>query len=173
MIAEVARLLHERKVELPFSLYVVNAVQEEIGLRGAQMIVERIRPNAAIVTDVCHDTQSPMYKKIDSGDLSMGKGPVLSIGPMIQQNLLKLIVEAANEKKIPFQRQAASRATGTDTDAFAYNTGGVASALISLPMRYMHTTVETVDKVDVEAVIRLIFHSLEKIQNGHDFRYLK
>jgi putative aminopeptidase FrvX len=173
MIAEVARLLKERKVDLPFSLYVVNAVQEEIGLRGAQMIVETIRPDVAIVTDVCHDTQSPMYKKIDSGDISMGKGPVLSIGPMIQQNLLKVITDAAADKKIAFQRQAASRATGTDTDAFAYNTGGVASALISLPMRYMHTTVETVDKQDVEAVIELIFHSLTRIQNGQDFRYLK
>ncbi len=173
MIAEVARMLHENKIKLPYSLYVTNSVQEEIGLRGAQMIVETIRPDVAIVTDVCHDTQSPMYKKINSGDISMGEGPVLSYGPMIQQNLLKTIVSTAEKKKLPFQRQAASRATGTDTDAFAYNTGGVASALISLPMRYMHTTVESVHKEDVENVIRLIYHSLQSIKSGQDFRYLK
>lgn len=114
-----------------------------------------------------------MYKKINSGDLSMGKGPVLSYGPMIQQNLLKIILEAADENKIPFQRQAASRATGTDTDAFAYSLGGVPSALISLPMRYMHTTVETVNRFDVEHVISLILESLKKIQAHTDFRYFK
>ena len=78
-----------------------------------------------------------------------------------------------DKKKIPFQRAAASRATGTDTDAFAYATGGVPSALISLPLRYMHTTVEMVHKEDVENVIKLIYESLQKIKNKHDFRYLK
>ena len=137
------------------------------------MITETIKPNVAIVTDVCHDTQSPMYKKIESGDLSMGKGPVLSYGPMIQQNLLKIIVDSANKHKIPFQRQAASRATGTDTDAFAYSLGGVPSALISLPMRYMHTTVETVNRFDVEHVINLILETLREIKPHTDFRYFK
>lgn len=173
MIAEVARLLHENKVKLPFGLYITNAVQEEIGLRGAEMITQTIKPNLAIVTDVCHDTQSPMYKKIVSGDIALGKGPVLSYGPMIQQNLLKLIVGAADKNKINFQRQAASRATGTDTDAFAYSLGGVPSALISLPMRYMHTTVESVHRQDVEDVIRLIYESLGQIQAHTDYRYIK
>ena len=85
----------------------------------------------------------------------------------------KLIIDAAEKKKIPFQRIAASRSTGTDTAAFAYSTGGVASALISLPLRYMHTTVESAHKSDVENVIKLIFESLKKIKNNHDFRYLK
>ena len=91
----------------------------------------------------------------------------------VQNNLLKLIKTAADENKIAFQRLAASRATGTDTDAFAYSNGGVASALISLPIKYMHTTVETAHKQDVEDVIKLIFESLQKIDNNHDFRYLK
>jgi putative aminopeptidase FrvX len=77
------------------------------------------------------------------------------------------------KNKIDFQRQAASRATGTDTDAFAYATDGIASALISLPLRYMHTTVESVNKKDVEEVIKLIYHSLKTIKNNQDFRYLK
>jgi putative aminopeptidase FrvX len=173
MIAEVARLLKEKKDKLPFGLYIVNSVQEEVGLRGAEMISRTINPNVAIITDVCHDTQTPMMSKIASGDLACGKGPVLSYAPAVQNNLLKLIIDAAKKNKIDFQRQAASRATGTDTDAFAYSTDGIASALISLPLRYMHTTVESVHKRDVEDVIRLMYHSLKLIRNNHDFRYIK
>lgn len=173
MIAEVARLLKESKTKLPFGLYFTNSVQEEVGLRGAEMITHTIKPNVAIITDVCHDTQSPMMNKISSGDLACGKGPVLTYGPAVQNNLLKLILDAATKKKIPFQRAAVSRATGTDTDAFAYSVGGVPSALISLPLRYMHTTVESVHKHDVENVIKLIFESLKSIKNNHDFKYNK
>lgn len=173
MIAEVARLLQKNKKKLPFGLYITNSVQEEVGLRGAQMIVETIQPNVAIVTDVCHDTQTPMINKIENGDFKAGDGPVLTYGPAVQNNLLDLIIKSAEKKKIPFQRAAASRATGTDTDAFAYSTGGVASALISLPLKYMHTTVETVHKDDVENVIKLIYEALLNIKNNHDFRYLK
>jgi putative aminopeptidase FrvX len=173
MIAEVARLLKQNKVKLPFGLYITNSVQEEVGLRGAEMITQRIKPNVAIVTDVCHDTQTPMMSKVSNGDLSCGNGPVLTYGPAVQNNLLKLIINTAEKKKIPFQRQAVSRVTGTDTDAFAYSIGGVASALISLPLRYMHTTVEMVQKNDVENVIRLIYESLQNVKKGHDFNYLK
>jgi putative aminopeptidase FrvX len=172
MIAEVARLLKAENIKLPFGLYIVNSVQEEVGLRGAEMITQNIRPNVAIVTDVCHDTQTPMINKIQNGDFHAGKGPVLTYGPAVQNNLLKLIIESAEKSKIPFQRAAASRATGTDTDAFAYSVGGVASALISLPLRYMHTTVEMVHKEDVENVIKLIISSLKSIEKGHDFKYL-
>lgn len=173
VIAEVARLLKEKKVKLPFGLYITNAVQEEIGLRGAQMIAERIQPDVAIITDVCHDTNTPMIKKIVEGDLKNGSGPVLSYGPAVQNNLLKLLINTAEKNKIPFQRLAASRATGTDTDAFAYSNKGVASALISMPLRYMHTTVEMCAKSDIENVIKLIFESLQNIKDGQDFRYIK
>jgi putative aminopeptidase FrvX len=173
MIAEVARLLKENKVKLPFGLYIVNAVQEEVGLRGAEMIAEKIKPNVAIVTDVCHCTQSPMVNKIEQGDLHSGKGPVLTVGPAVHNNLLKQIQTVADKNKIPFQRAAASRATGTDTDAFAYSNDGVPSALISLPLRYMHTTVEMCRKEDVENAILLIYESLKSIKNGQDFRYMK
>ena len=136
------------------------------------MITENINPDVAIVTDVCHDTHTPMIDKIKEGDTKCGEGPVLTYGPAVQNNLLNLIINSANKNKIPFQRNAASRSTGTDTDAFAYSTGGVASALISLPLRYMHTTVESVAKKDVEDVIRLILASLKEIKDNHDFRYL-
>jgi len=173
MIAEVAKMLKEKKQKLPFGLYITNAVQEEVGLRGAQMIVERIRPDVAIVTDVCHDTQTPMINKIEQGDFTSGDGPVIAYGPAVQNNLRELILDVAAENKIPFQRYAASRVTGTDTDAFAYGAAGVASALISLPIRYMHTTVEMAHKDDVENVIRLIYESLLKIEEQHDFSYFK
>jgi len=173
MIAEVARRIKENGNQLPYSLYVVNAVQEEIGLRGAEMIAHRINPDVAIVTDVCHDTQSPAYNKIQNGDLSCGKGPVLTYGPAVQNNLLSMIIKTAEEKGIPFQRASAYRATGTDTDAFAYSNSGVCSALISLPLKYMHTTVEMVSKQDVENVINLMYEFLLQLPAGHDFRYIK
>ncbi|MDX2359838.1 MAG: M42 family metallopeptidase [Crocinitomicaceae bacterium] len=173
MIAEVAKMLHKEKKKLPFALYIVNAVQEEVGLRGAQMIAQKIKPDVAIVTDVCHDTQTPMVDKIQNGDLISGDGPVLTYGPAVQNNLLKKIIKVAEKNKIEFQRAAASRATGTDTDAFAYSNEGVPSALISLPLRYMHTTVEMCRKEDVENTIRLIYQSLLTIKSGEDFRYIK
>jgi len=103
----------------------------------------------------------------------MGKGPVIAYAPAVQNKLRDLIVDTAEENKIPFQRSAISRATGTDTDAFAYSNGGVASALISLPLRYMHTTVEMVHREDVENVIQLIYESLLKIENNETFSYFK
>jgi putative aminopeptidase FrvX len=171
MIAEVTRLLKENEKTLPFGLYIVNAVQEEIGLRGAEMVAHRINPDVAIVTDVTHDSQAPMYEKKTSGDIACGKGPVITYGPAVQNNLRELIIDTAKLNDIAFQRASATRATGTDTDAFAYSGSGVASALISLPLKYMHTTVETVHKDDVENVIRLIYETLLRIEDGHDFRY--
>ncbi len=173
MIAEVARLLKEKKKKLPFTLYIVNAVQEEVGLRGAEMVSRRIKPDLAIVTDVCHDTHSPMYNKKEQGDTKCGGGPCLTTGPAVQNNLLKMIIDVADKKKIPFQRMAASRWTGTDTDAFAYSDIGVASALISLPLKYMHTTVETVAYDDIDAVIKLMYEFVIQLKAGHDFRYFK
>ncbi|MBS1682524.1 MAG: M42 family metallopeptidase [Bacteroidetes bacterium] len=173
MIAEVARRLSEQKKKLPFGLYIVNSVQEEIGLRGAEMISRRIKPDLAICTDVTHDTGSPMYNKKESGNLKCGLGPVVCYGPAVQNNVLKMIIQTAEKKKIPFQRQAVSRSTGTDTDSFAYSAEGVASALISLPLKYMHTTVETVHKEDVENVINLIYEVLLQVKPGHDYRYIR
>ena len=173
MIAETARLIKENKKKLPFGLYIVNSVQEEIGLRGAEMISRRIKPDVAIITDVCHDTSTPMYEPKEQGEQRCGNGPVLTYGPAVQNNLLNMVIDTAEKKKIPFQRAAASRSTGTDTDAFAYSGEGVASALISLPLKYMHTTVETVNLKDVDNVIQLMYEFLIQLKSGHDFRYIK
>ncbi|PIE50504.1 MAG: peptidase M42 [Flavobacteriales bacterium] len=173
MIAEVARLLKENKKKLPFGLYITNSVQEEVGLYGARMIADTIKPNIAIVTDVTHNTTTPMIDKKKEGDQKCGDGPVVFHAPSIHHNVRELITKTAKKKKIPFQRGACSRATGTDTDAFAHSNGGVPSALISLPLRYMHTTVEMVAKEDVKNVIQLIYQTLLNIKPNMNLKYHK
>src|SRR5690606_27667773 len=173
MIAEVARRLTENKKKLPYGLYIVNAVQEEIGLRGAEMISRRSKPDVAICTDVTDVTRSRMYNKKDAGNRRAGAGAGLCYGPAVQNNVLKMIIETAQRRKIPFQRQAVSRSTGTDTDSFAYSAEGVASGLVSLPLKYMHTTVEMAHKDDIDNVINLIYQFLLQLKAGHDFRYFK
>jgi len=160
MIAEVARLLSENKKKLPFSLYVVNAVQEEIGLRGAEMIARRIKPNLAIITDVTHDTTTPMINKAIEGDTACGRGPSLSYGPAVHNKLLQFVQDVAAKNDIPVQLRAVSRSTGTDTDSFAYANDGCPSVLISMPLRYMHTTVEMLHRNDIEQTIRLMYETL-------------
>lgn len=171
MIAEVARLLKENSKKLPFGLYIINSVQEEVGLYGADMIADTIKPNIAIVTDVTHDTTTPMIDKKKEGDQKCGDGPVIFFAPSVHHNVRELIVETAKSKKIPYQRAASSRVTGTDTDAFAHSNGGVPSALISLPLRYMHTTVEMVSKEDVANVIQLIYETLLNIKPDMKLKY--
>ncbi|HEX8676668.1 MAG TPA: M42 family metallopeptidase [Segetibacter sp.] len=172
MIAEVARLLKENNQKLPYSLYVVNAVQEEIGLRGAEMIARRIKPNVAIITDVTHDTTTPMINKNIEGDCSTGKGPSLAYGPAVHNKLLNFVHEVAKKSEIPVQLRAISRSTGTDTDSFAYANDGCPSVLISIPLRYMHTTVEMLHKKDIENTIKLLYETLLALNPETNLNYL-
>ncbi len=171
-MAEVARRLTEESIKLPYSLYIVNSVQEEVGLHGAEMIAQTIRPDVAIVTDVTHDTSTPLIDPKQEGDIKLGDGPALTYAPPVHRKLLQLLEETATANNIPFQRQASSRTTGTDTDAFAYSNGGIPSALVSIPLKYMHTTVEMAHYEDVENLIRLVSATLTKIKPGHNFKYL-
>jgi putative aminopeptidase FrvX len=172
MIAEVARMLSENKKKLPFGLYIVNAVQEEIGLRGAEMIARRIKPNIAIVTDVTHDTHTPMINKAIEGDIQCGKGPSLAYAPAIHNKLLAIVEETAKNKKIPVQFRTLSRSTGTDTDSFAYANDGCPSVLISIPLRYMHTTVEMIHKKDIVDTIQLMYETLLQLSPKTNLNYL-
>ena len=108
MIAEVAKMLKDNKKKLPFALYIVNSVQEEVGLYGADMIADTIKPNIAIITDVTHDTTTPMIDKKKEGEQKCGDGPVVFFAPSVHHNIREIIVETARSKKIPFQRAAAS-----------------------------------------------------------------
>jgi putative aminopeptidase FrvX len=172
MIAEVARMLKEKNKKLPFGLYVVNAVQEEIGLRGAEMIARRIKPDIAIVTDVTHDTTTPMISKIIEGEIACGKGPSLAYAPAIHNKLLGVVEDVATKKKIPVQWRTLSRTTGTDTDSFAYANDGCPSVLISIPLRYMHTTVEMLHKDDIENTIKLMYETLMTLTPKTNLKYM-
>lgn len=172
MIAQVARLLYENKDTLNFWLYIVNSVQEEIWLRWAQMIADSICPDIAIITDVCHDTTTPMIKKEVEWHTEWGKGPVLSYAPAVHNKLRDHLISVAKTHQIAFQRMAASTYTGTDTDAFAYTRGGIASTLISLPLRYMHTTVEMARIDDVEWTIRLMYETVKSLKGNETWKYL-
>ncbi len=171
VIAEVARRLKENQIQLDYSLCIVNSVQEEVGLRGAEMISRYLKANAAICVDVCHDVHSPLgYSKVRDGDAKAGKGAVITYAPAVHNTLREMLVKTAKTNEIPFQRLASSRSTGTDTDAFAYM-GGTPSALLSIPLKYMHTTVEMAHKEDVESVIKLFYEFLVQFKAGQDFRY--
>jgi putative aminopeptidase FrvX len=172
MIAEVARLLKENKKKLPYGLYIVNAVQEEVGLRGAEMIARRIKPNMAIITDVTHDTSTPMVNKIIEGDITCGKGPSLAYGPAVHNKLLDVVQAVALKAKIPVQLRAVSRSTGTDTESFAYANDGCPSVLISIPLRYMHTTVEMLHRSDIETTIELMYETLLTLTAKTNLNYL-
>ena len=172
MIAEVARLLNQNNKKLPFGLYIVNAVQEEIGLRGAEMIARRIKPDVAIITDVTHDTQTPIISKIIEGDVACGKGPSPTYGPAVHNKLLQFVQDVAEKKNIPLQMRTVSRSTGTDTDSFAYANDGCPSVLISIPLRYMHTTVEMLHKKDIEQTIELMYQTLLALTPKTNLSYL-
>ena len=101
----------------------------------------------------------------------MGFGAVISYAPGVHYILRDEIIDTSEKLKIPFQRLASSRYTGTDTDAFAYSNGGVPSALISLPLRYMHTTVEMVQKEDIEGVIQIIYETIKRINPKNKYDY--
>ena len=173
MIAEVARLLKEKKKKLPFCLYVVNAVQEEIGLRGAEMIARRLKPDVAIITDVTHDSTTPMINKVIEGECACGKGPSLCYGPAVHNRLLDLVQDVAKKSKVPVQLRAVSRSTGTDTDSFAYANDGCPSVLISIPLRYMHTTVEMLHKDDIENTVKLMYETLLQLTPKTNLSYFK
>ncbi|MDY0268840.1 M20/M25/M40 family metallo-hydrolase [Trichloromonas sp.] len=171
IIAEVARKLKEENIKLPYDLYIINAVQEEVGLRGARMITEQIKPDIAICIDVCHDTNIPLIDKKKHGDYKIGEGIVITQSPAIQRNFLKLMKDTAKENDIKFKLEINKYNTGTDTDAYNLSNGGVISGLISVPVKYMHTPNEVASLDDVQNAIDFYFNLLQNIQHQHDFKY--
>ena len=127
--------------------------------------------NQTIGVMITKPTTTPMIDKKEEGHTKIGDGPVISYAPAVHNIIRERIVATAENNNIPFQRLASSRVTGTDTDAFAYSNGGIPSALISLPLRYMHTTVEMVQKEDVENVIQLIYETLLTINPDDSLSY--
>ena len=169
--ANVLKSLFENKVELPFELVVLNAVQEETGLHGAQIAAGKIKPDVSIVIDVTHDTDSPCYNKSKQGSISCGKGIVFGNAPSIHKNLFNLLVKTAKENEIPYQIQASGRGSGTNADSYAFPSG-IPTCLLSLALRYMHTTVECVNKEDVKSLTEFMLKLLDRKELTESFKYL-
>lgn len=161
IILEVAKRLKENNVKLPFDLYVVNSVQEEVGLYGAKMIAQTLKPDMAIIHDVCHNTNTPRYDKSKDGDVKGGNGPVLEYTAQNHRKIVSKIREIADSNEIPYQLSIGSY--GNDTMGFFLANGGTPTTIIATPLKYMHTTVEQAHVDDVENAIKLFYNYLINI----------
>lgn len=155
-VAEALRRIHERRSELNAGVFFVSAVQEEVGLRGARTSAYGVDPQIAIVVDVTHTSDHPGMSKQELGDVKLNGGPVLAIGGNINPRVYQLLVSAAEEAQIPWQIEALPGSTGTDTDVIQVTRSGVATGLLSIPNRYMHSGSEVVSLQDIDQSAELI-----------------
>jgi endoglucanase len=169
VVMEALRLCHEKRASLKCALFSVATVQEEIGLRGAHTSAFGVDPTVGIAVDVTHATDNPGADKKQVGEATLGKGPTVSFGPNINPVVAQLMVDAAKEHDHPYQRQAAPGATGTDANAMQLARAGVATGLIGVPNRYMHTQVEVVSLSDLENSAALLADMILKIGPDTDF----
>ena len=169
IIAEVTKRLKENNVQLPYDLYIVNSVQEEVGLLGAKNIAQALKADVAFVHDVCHATDSPKMSKIKNADIKAGSGPTLEYASQNHRLVLDFIRDVADNNKIDYQLEPGSQ--GNDTMAFFL--ANTPTAIIATPLRYMHTTCEMVHKKDVKKAINLFYQCLVNLDcrswNYYDF----
>ena len=169
-VAETLRLLKESKIKLNAEVCAVSNVQEEVGLLGARQIAYSLRPDIALVVDVTHATDYPTVSKTQHGDTKIGAGPTITHGGCNHPGVVARLEEVAKAKKIPFQDEAMSATSGTDTDVIFWTRGGIASALISLPNRYMHSPVEVVSLKDLEMIPQLMAGFVQSLKKGEQFK---
>jgi endoglucanase len=169
-VAEAARLLRESKAKLEAEICAVSNVQEEVGLLGARQIAYSLKPDIALVVDVTHATDYPTVSKAQHGDVRVGKGPTITHGGCNHPEVVARIEAVAKAKRIPLQHEAMSSTSGTDTDAIFWTRGGIASALISLPDRYMHSPVEVVSLKDLELIPELLTAFAASLKKGEQFK---
>ena len=169
VVAEVLRLVRTRGKRLGIDLYGVSSVQEEIGLRGGTTSSYTVAPDIGICVEVDFATDQPDVEKKHNGEVALGKGPILTRGANINHRLFELLSESAVKKDISVQYTANPRATGTDANVMQISRGGVATALVKIPLRYMHTPVETVALSDLENAAKLIVAALEGISSKDEF----
>ncbi len=168
-IAEVVRNLKKRKKDLKVNVLALNSVQEEVGGFGARMMSYRHMPDAAIVTDVTHATDTPGINNKEHGSVKLGGGPTVQHGGANHPSLVRLIEETASKNKIEIQHEATSIRTGTDTDSIFFQRTGIPSALVSLPLRYMHSPTEIVSLQDLQALIELMTESVLAMEPDQSF----
>jgi len=169
-VAEALRLLKESRGKLAAEVCAVSNVQEEVGLLGARQIAYSLKPDVALVVDVTHATDYPTVSKTQHGDVKIGKGPAITHGGSNHPEVVARIEAVAKVKKIPLQHEAMSATSGTDTDVIFWTRGGIASALISLPNRYMHSPVELVNLDDLEQIPRLLAAFALSLVRGEEFK---
>jgi endoglucanase len=169
-VAEALRLLKESKVKFHAEVCAVSNVQEEVGLLGARQIAYSLQPDIALVVDVTHATDYPTVSKAQHGDIKIGSGPAITHGGCNHPEIVKRLEAIAATKKIPLQHEAMSASSGTDTDVIFWTRGGIASALISLPNRYMHSPVEVVSLKDLEMIPQLMAAFVQSVKKGEAFK---
>jgi len=163
------RLVAASGKKLAIDLYGVSSVQEEIGMRGGTTSCYSINPDVGICVEVDFATDQPDVEKKHNGEVALGKGPILARGANINPHLFELLSTAAEKEKIAIQHTASPRGTGTDANVMQISRGGVATALVKIPLRYMHTTIETVSLGDIENAAKLIVAALGKIFSREEF----
>jgi len=169
-VAETLRLLRESGARLQAEVCAVANVQEEVGLFGARQIAYSLQPDLALVVDVTHATDYPQVNKARHGDVRLGKGPTLTHGGCNHPALVERLETLARKARIPIQHEAMSNTSGTDTDAIFWTRGGIPSALVSLPNRYMHSPVEVIHLGDLEAIPKLLAEFARSLKRGETFR---
>jgi len=169
VVAEVLRLVKASGKKLNVDLYGVSSVQEEIGLRGGTTSCYTVNPDVGICVEVDFATDQPDVEKKHNGEVGLGKGPILARGANINPHLFDLLSTAADKEKIAIQHTASPRATGTDANVMQISRGGVATALVKIPLRYMHTPVETISLGDLEDAARLIVAALGRMTTKAEF----
>ncbi|MDZ7773397.1 MAG: M42 family metallopeptidase [Balneolaceae bacterium] len=169
VIAQALKNLQERREELKVNVMALNSVQEEVGGYGARMMSYRLEPDMALVTDVTHATDSPGIDNKEHGQIKMRRGPVVQHGGANHPRIVEFVEGVAEKKEIPIQHEANSVRTGTDTDSIFHQKTGIPSGLISLPLRYMHSPVETVSVGDVEQLIELMTESVLALEPDQTF----
>lgn len=169
VVAEVLRQISLTGEKLPCHLFGVSSVQEEVGLRGGTTSSYTVNPDIGICVEVDFATDQPDVERKHNGDVAVGKGPILPRGANINHALFELLADTAAEEGIPVQFTGIPRATGTDANVMQISRGGVATALVKIPLRYMHTPVEVLDLSDVENAVRLITAAVKKIRDKREF----
>ena len=168
-VAEALRLLAESKLRFQAEVCAVSNVQEEVGLLGARQIAYSLKPDIALVVDVTHATDYPTVSKTQHGDIKIGGGPAITHGGCNHPEVVARLEVVARAKKVPLQHEAMSSSSGTDTDVIFWTRGGIASALISLPNRYMHSPVEVVSLKDLEQIPHLLAAFVQSVKRGERF----
>jgi endoglucanase len=169
-VVEALRMLKECRKKLQVEVCAVSNVMEEVGCLGARQIAYSLQPNVALVVDVTHATDYPTVNQQMHGAIRIGGGPTLTHGGCNHPDVVDRLEQVAKQEKIPLQHEAMSATSGTDTDVIFWTRGGIASGLVSLPNRYMHSPVEVVSLKDLEQIPTLLAGFALSLKKGEQFK---